>query len=323
MTTNPIILIWGEPNSVFSEIFLKTIKKYNNKKPIIFLGSKKLILAQLKKLKFKYNFNEIKLKKLKFEKSKLKKINIININYKFDKPFEKISYKANRYIEDCFELAFKIIKNNKIAGVINGPISKKTFLKNKFLGVTEYLAKSFNVKDNYAMLIFNRALSVLPITTHLPINKITKFVDKKSIIKKTTLLNKFFINYMKKKPKIAICGLNPHCENFFNTSEEIKFIRPAVNLLKKKKINISGPFPSDTIFLEQNRKKYDVIIGIYHDQVLGPIKALQGFNAINITLGLPILRISPDHGPNFKMIGKNKSNPQSLIESIKFLDSKC
>ena len=85
-------------------------------------------------------------------------------------------------------------------------------------------------------------------------------------------------------------------------------------------MNIEGPYPADTIFMKNNIKKYDVIIGMYHDQVLTPLKALYNFDAINITLGLPILRISPDHGPNFKMLGKNKSDPKSLTEAIKFLD---
>ena len=124
------------------------------------------------------------------------------------------------------------------------------------------------------------------------------------------------------KPKIAITGLNPHCENFFYKSEEKNIIEPAIKTLKKKKIKIFGPYPADTVFLKQNTKKFNVIIGMYHDQVLPPIKTLHGFNAINITLGLPFLRISPDHGPNNKMIGKNKSDPQSLIDALKFLNRK-
>ena len=103
-------------------------------------------------------------------------------------------------------------------------------------------------------------------------------------------------------------------------SEEMNIIEPAIKILRKKKIKVFGPFPADTIFLEQNYKKFDVVIGMYHDQVLAPLKALKGFDAINITLGLPFLRISPDHGPNHQMIGKNKSNPQSLLQAIKFLD---
>ena len=172
------------------------------------------------------------------------------------------------------------------------------------------------------MLIYNKSISVLPITTHLPINKVNKFIKKKSIISKVILVNKFFKKFFLKKPKIAVCGLNPHCENFLSLSEEDKIIKPAIKFLKKKNILIDGPFAADTIFLKQNRKKFNIIVGMYHDQVLTPIKALHGFEAINITLGLPIIRISPDHGPNFQMVGKNKSNPQSLIEAIKFLDKK-
>ena len=170
------------------------------------------------------------------------------------------------------------------------------------------------------MLIYNRDLSVSPITTHLPISKVSKKIEKKMIISKILLISNFYRKYFFKKPKIAITGLNPHCENFFKLSEESKIIEPAIKFLKNKKIDIKGPFPADTIFLKQNTKKFDVVVGMYHDQVLAPIKALYNFNAINITLGLPFLRVSPDHGPNYNMIGKNKSDPQSLIDAIKFLD---
>ena len=94
------------------------------------------------------------------------------------------------------------------------------------------------------------------------------------------------------------------------------------NLYQKKNINVKGPFPADTIFLENNRKNFDVILGMYHDQVLTPSKTLFEYDAINITMGLPFLRVSPDHGPNEKMIGKNKSNPLSLIKALNFLDQK-
>ena len=90
----------------------------------------------------------------------------------------------------------------------------------------------------------------------------------------------------------------------------------------KKRINVKGPFPADTIFLKTNRKKFDVILGMYHDQVLPPLKTLFEFDAINITMGLPFLRVSPDHGPNQKMYGQNKSNPISLIKALNFLDQK-
>ena len=121
-------------------------------------------------------------------------------------------------------------------------------------------------------------------------------------------------------PRIAITGLNPHCESNYKTSEEDKIITPAIKFLIKKKIKVKGPFPADTIFMKDQLKKYDVIVGMYHDQVLAPMKSLYGFNAINITIGLPFIRISPDHGPNYSMLGKNLSNPKSLIQALKFLD---
>ncbi len=320
MNYKPILIICGEPNSVFTELFAKSLNKYKNKKPIILIGSINLINSQFKKLGFKLTLNSIKLESSKLKNIKNNQINIINVDYNFNRPFEEISFKSKKYIKRCFDKALNIIYNNKISGLINGPISKEFFLTGKYQGITEYISSRLGVKKNFAMLIFNKSLSVSPITTHLPISKVPKQIKIKDIVFKSVLISNFFKKKFLKKPRIAITGLNPHCENFFSKSEEVDIIEPAIKILKKKKINVIGPFPADTIFLEQNYKKFDVIVGMYHDQVLAPLKALKGFSAINITLGLPFLRVSPDHGPNFKMIGKNKSNPQSLLEAIKFLD---
>ena len=320
MNYKPILIICGEPNSIFTELLAKSIRKYKNKKPIILIGSINLIKTQLKKLGFKLSLNLLKSKKSKINNIKRNRIYVVDIDYKFNKPFEKISSKSKKYITNCFDKAIDIINNNKVSGLINGPISKKTFLGGKYLGVTEYISSRFGIKENYAMLIYNKSLSVSPITTHLPIKKVSKYIKTKNIVQKSILISNFFKKKFSKKPRIAITGLNPHCENFLETSEEDRIIKPAIRILKKKKLSITGPFPADTIFLKQNYEKFDVIIGMYHDQVLAPLKALKSFGAINITLGLPFLRISPDHGPNHHMIGKNKSDSQSLIEAIKFLD---
>ena len=320
MNFNPILIVCGEPNSVFSELLVKSFKKYKSVKPILLIGSLNLINSQLDKINLKLNFNKVLPESNYLNKLKKNQINIIDIKYNFNKPFEKASSKSKKYISKCFNEAFKIIRYNKIGGLINGPISKEFFLKGKYPGITEYICSKFGIKDEYAMLIYNNQLSVSPITTHLPISKVSKKITSKSIIIKTILISNFYKKNLKKKPRIAITGLNPHCENFIYASEEKKIIQPAIKNLIKKNIHITGPFPADTIFLKQNLKEFNVIIGMYHDQVLTPLKALHGFNAINLTLGLPFLRVSPDHGPNQKMIGKNKSNPQSLIEAIKFLN---
>ena len=319
MLSKPIIIVSGEPNSIFFEIFFKTLKKNKFKKSIILIGSISLLKLQMKKLNFKRKINQINISNLKNYKLNNQSINIIDVPYNPIKAFEKISIKSKNYIENSFKIAFKIINDGITDKLITGPISKKSFLNKKFLGVTEYISNNFKTKKN-AMLIFNKKLSVCPLTTHLPLKNVVKEITKKNIYEKTILINDFYKKYFSFKPRIAVLGLNPHCESVSKFNEDEKIIKPAVNHLMKLNYKISGPYSADTIFLKDNRKKFDVIIGMYHDQVLTPIKTLFEYDAINITLGLPFIRVSPDHGPNEKMIGKNKSNPLSLIKAITFLD---
>jgi len=320
MNYKPIVIVAGEPNSIFLEIFLKVLKKKKFKSPIILIASLRLLKLQMKHLRVFKKIKLLEVKKLKQYKLDNKVINLVNIEYNTQKAFEKISSKSNKYIKNSFETGLKIMKNGMTKKFINGPISKKFFLKKKFLGVTEYLAYSLDIKK-FAMLIYNKELSVCPITTHLPLKYISKEIDKKKIKEKIILINNFFKKNMGFTPKMAITGLNPHCESIDKYDEDLKIIKPVVKTLKKQKFKIDGPFPADTIFLKKNRNKIDIIIGMYHDQVLTPIKTIYEHDAINITLGLPFIRVSPDHGPNEKMIGKNISNPISLFNSINFLES--
>jgi len=320
MNYKPIIIVAGEPNSVFLEIFFKCIQKNYYKSPLIVIVCKKLLIKQMKHLGFKFKINQINLDNVSFKKLNNKKINIIDVNYNFKNIFEKISKKSNNYINKSFSIALEVIKKNKFSKFINGPISKKYFLEGKSLGITEYLAKQSKKKNKVVMLIFNKKLSVSPITTHLALKDVHKHITKQKIYTHVRLITEFYKKNFKKKPKIAITGLNPHCESNFKNSEENAIIVPAIKNLKTKKFKVEGPFPADTIFMQKQLKKFDVIIGMYHDQVLTPMKALFGFDAINITLGLPFIRISPDHGPNSSMLGKNLSDPKSLIEALKFLD---
>jgi len=318
MRFDPIIIVAGEPNSIFLEIFFKCLKK-KIKSPLILIASLNLVKMQMHKLKVKRKIVILDYKNFTNKKLNNKNINLINVDYNPSKAFEKITTKSNNYIKKSFDISFKIIKQNKIKKLINGPIYKKTFLNKKYLGITEFISKKFKVKKK-AMLIYNKKLSVCPVTTHLPIKYVTKRINKKNIIEKVKLITQFYIKKVKKKPKIAILGLNPHCESIDKFNEDEKIIKPVIKYLKSHNYKVFGPYPSDTIFLKKNRKNFDVILGMYHDQVLTPIKTLFEYDAINITLGLPFLRISPDHGPNENMLGKNKSNPLSLFKALSFMD---
>ena len=321
MNYKPILIVHGEPNSIFLEIFFKSLRLKKYKSPLILICSLKILKFQMKKLNFSKKIRIVNPNNLNNNNLDNKLINLIDVSYKSNLSFNKISNKSNLYIKNCFKVAFKILMSGDTNKLINGPISKKKFLNKKFLGITEYLSKKFNSK-NSAMLIYNKNLSVCPITTHLPLKLVTKTINKKLIFEKVHLINEFYEKNFRSLPNIAITGLNPHCESISKFNEDENIIKPAIQWLIKKGFKVSGPYSADTIFLKNNRKNFDVIIGMYHDQVLTPLKTLYEYNAINITLGLPFKRISPDHGPNEKMIGKNLSNPLSLIKAIEFLDKK-
>tara|TARA_B100002052_G_scaffold179979_1_gene163952 strand:- start:58 stop:1044 length:987 start_codon:yes stop_codon:yes gene_type:complete len=321
----PVIIVHGEPNSVFIEIFSRAINKISIKKkinyPIILIGSKSLILSQLKILKKKIPF-EIFNKKLTY-KNLRNKIYLIDVQYKFNNAFEKISTNSKSYIDKCFKTALNILNSRNSNIIINGPISKKHFLSKKYPGITEYIFDKSKKKlsKNSVMLIYNRNLSVSPITTHIPLKYVSKKIHQKIIVNNISVINNFYKNKFRLKAKIAVLGLNPHCETKSKFNEEFKIIRPSINKLKKRKIDVSGPFSADTFFLKKNYIKYNSVVGMYHDQVLTPFKTIFGFDASNITLGLPFMRISVDHGPNEDMLGKNKSNSQSLENIFNLINS--
>ncbi len=321
MKNKPIILVAGDPNSVFLEIFFKAIKLNRYKSPLILICNINNLKKEMKTFNFKKKLKLIELNELNKIDLNNNSVNIINVSYKKNLNKNMKSDIIKIYIDECFKVAFKLIKKGVTNKLINGPINKKNFLNKKFFGITEYIANHFKEK-NVGMLIYNNNLSVCPITTHLPIKLVAKKINKNLIEEKIKLINSFYKKNLKIKPKIGITGLNPHCESILKFNEDENFILSAIKSSVEKKINIKGPFPADTLFLKKNREKFDVILGMYHDQVITPLKTLFEYDAINITMGLPFIRISPDHGPNQKMFGKNKSNPLSLIKALKFLDKR-
>tara|TARA_B110001454_G_C12672435_1_gene414338 strand:+ start:323 stop:1294 length:972 start_codon:yes stop_codon:yes gene_type:complete len=316
-----IAIIAGEPNSISSEIIFKSWKRRNQfiHKPFFVIGSIKLLNLQKNKLKYK-----VKLKKIddRFKLNDLKsgELPVYDVEYIQKKPFEKISNKSNKYIFKCFDVAIKFSKDKKILGFINCPVSKEYLFKNKYQGITEFLSRKTGQKGNEVMLIYNKKLSVSPITTHIPLSQVNKNISQNKIVKKVKVINNFYKKVFNKKPNFAILGLNPHNFSSSKKSEEKTTITKAIKTLIKLKIRVTGPVAPDSSFVIFKKYKFDVIIGMYHDQVLTPFKTLYNFKAINITLGIPYIRISPDHGVAENIIGRKSSSPESLIESIKFFN---
>lgn len=313
-----IILISGDPDSINSEIIFKCWKKLKRsvKKKIFLISNFDLMNQQFKKLNYK-----IKTRKIENEKNFIDGdfLKIINIDLKFRDPFNVNRKEASKFVQKSIDYGHKLALNKKESlGLINCPINKN-LLNSKFIGVTEYLANKCKLKNgSEVMLIRNQRLSVSPITTHINIRNVSKKLNRSLIVKKIKTIDSWFKENLKKKPRIGILGLNPHNGELKANSEEIKIIIPTVNMLKKNGIKIKGPLSSDTVFIN-NYKNFDVIVGMYHDQVLAPFKTLFKFDAINLTLGLKYFRMSPDHGTAKSLIGENKANPYSLIRCVNTL----
>lgn len=295
---NSVCILLTDHESVNEKIIIKSYRYLLNVKinQIIFIGSK---------IKFKKIFEKFK-KKNKFK--------FINININKNDFFE--------YLKNITNEAIKICKKKNDTLILNMPLNKKKFFENKFAGFTEFFSYCVDKKTNENMLLYNdKKFSVCPVTTHIELKNVEKILNEKKI--KTCIYN--IINFYKKinkKINIVILGLNPHASMDLNKyTVDNNLIKKIINDFKKKKINIIGPLPADTAFMENINNK--VFVGMYHDQVLIPFKTLNKFDGINITIGKKILRLSPDHGTAKNLKGKHKNiSNESFLKCIDFCANK-
>ena len=220
---------------------------------------------------------------------------------------------------EYISLGIDLAKRNDIDCLVTAPISKTaiSLAGSKFKGHTDLLQDAFK-KEVVVMAFFSEYFNVSLATIHIPVNKVSKSISKELIIQQIDIINNFLKNYLKKKtPNIGICGLNPHASEDGNIgTEDLSIIAPALKVLKKKGIAINGPYPADTIFVESNRKEFDMIHAIYHDQGLIPFKMVAFDKGVNVTLNLPFIRTSPDHGTAYDIAWKNMASSTSMEEAI-------
>lgn len=220
------------------------------------------------------------------------------------------------YIKEAVRLAMA----REISAVVTCPINKAAINQAGFPypGQTELLAQLTNTRSVAMMLTADR-LRVILVTIHLSLKKAIQGINQEKIIKTIRLAHRALSSWLKKEqPRLAVAGLNPHAgEGGLFGREEIEIIAPAIAEAKNKGIDVSGPYPPDTVFYQAYHGKFEAVIALYHDQGLIPIKLLAFDRGVNVTLGLPIIRTSPDHGTAFDIAARNIANPASLIEAIK------
>ncbi len=312
-----IVITLGEPAGIGPDLGVLLAEKHLNKNTII-IGDPDLLNNSAKKLKKRIKLNVLENIHSKAINGK-GVINLLPHKLQVKNRPGKLNPKNSPYVVNTIRAAANLCLQGDVSAMVTGPISKSVLNDAGYSisGHTEFLAKI--CKSKSVMMLMNTKMKIALHTTHVPLQKVTKYITKPLLRKTIIIINnelkaKFKIN----KPKILITGLNPHAgEDGLLGKEDEKIIVPLVQELKNKNIRIDGPVPADTAFLKKNIKDYDIILTMYHDQGLPVIKFHDFKKTVNVTLGLPITRVSVDHGTALDLVGTGNIDISSFVEAIK------
>ena len=310
----PLAVTSGDPAGIGIEVFLAAQEEIGEEIPIVWFGDSQ----HLPREKLFTSWSPEKPKEL------APGLNLYQIDFK--NPAEPGNGDPGNALGviNSIKTATNFAKEGKISGLCTAPINKKILKEGAnfdFPGHTEYLAHLCGVK-NAVMMLSCPQLRVVPLTIHIPISDVVKNITK-SLFERTVevIHSSLILDFGIKNPKISVAGLNPHAsEGGSIGNDDIEYIGPWITRLQSKGISISGPNPADTMFHFNARSQYDVALCMYHDQALIPLKTLDFYGGTNITLGLPIVRTSPDHGTAFDIAGQGIANKKSMVEAIRAAD---
>lgn len=303
-----IAITTGDVNGIGAEITIKALNSLKLPKENVVLISNKNVLNFYGQLNNNYEIIEID-------------FNEKNIRT------GQITKESGEFSFQCLKKACKLAKNGDIDAIVTAPVSKEALhlADHKFNGQTEILQEFLAKKEQHAEMLFvANNFRVLLLTRHLPLKEIV--LDSNKVVEKILDLNMFLKHKLNiSTPKLALCAFNPHAgEGGILGREEIEILQPAVEILRKKGINITNPLPADTLFINAAKSffgfetihQYDCYIACYHDQGLIPIKTIASEKTVNMTIGLDVIRTSPCHGTAFDIAGKNLASVESMIEAI-------
>ena len=315
----PVIAItMGDPGGVGPEVIVKTLRRIRKFKkahflivgtlePFEYLRKKASLKLPLKKRQIHF-LDVTESARAVYSKSKTKS------KFHFQKGKVSLANAAMAYasLQEATSLALE----GQVDAVVTAPLNKTSMrlLDVRFQGHTEYLASRSKV-SKYAMMFVSPKLKVTLATIHVPIKKVSALINRRLVEDKIVLTHQFLKKHLKlKTPKLAVCALNPHGRET-GTEDEAE-IRPAVKRAQKKKIRVEGPFSADQLFFDAYEGHYDALISMYHDQALAPFKMISFRDGVNVTLGLPFIRTSPDHGTAFDIAYKGKADPISMQSAL-------
>jgi 4-hydroxythreonine-4-phosphate dehydrogenase len=309
----------GDINGISYEVIIKSLldnRIFDLCIPIVY-GSPKVAAYHRKALNIdNFSFNNIKTP-MEANPKRANMINCISDTVRVE--LGKSTSMAGEASFKALDTAVKDLEENNIDALVTGPINKYNIQSEKFsfAGHTDFLMARFKVED-VLMLMVNELFKVGVVTSHLPLAKVSENITTESIISKLRIMNEsLLVDFVIRKPRIAVLGLNPHAgDNGVIGDEEKKVIIPAIKAAREANIAVFGPFPADGFFGAATFRKFDAVLAMYHDQGLIPFKAMAYDGGVNFTAGLPFIRTSPSHGTAYELAGKNEAQPHSFRKAI-------
>lgn len=317
-----IAVSWGDPAGVGPEVILKALPKLPEKlrRKLTVFGSLSYFRALARRLKVDVGVVDASLKVEK-KHDGLRVENVVELKLS-PEDFGKIDRRLGKAAMRGVEKAVEAVGDGRFGALVTAPISKEAVNRAGYqiAGHTEFLSELAGGVD-VAMMLSSKKLSVVVATTHVALRDVSKRLNKKKLTRLFCLIHSSLETYGIRKPRLAVCGLNPHASDggLFGDEEKTE-IAPAISAARQSGVDISGPYPADTMFTPRALLGYDVAVAMYHDQGLVPVKALSFGKTANITLGLPFVRVSVDHGTAFDIAGKNRADETSMIHAIKTCD---
>ena len=314
MVPKKIAISVGEPAGIGPDILIQTVQK-QRKDLLIAYADPDLIAERARLLKLPLKLTDPE------SKDAYSPGTLSIVPHKLALPCRPgmLNPENSEYVLKCLNAAMNSCVKNETEALVTAPIQKSVIrdANIKFTGHTEYLANKLGT-SNQVMMLASDHLRVALVTTHIPLNKVSNSITKEKLTRTINILNTDLINkFQISKPKILVCGLNPHAgESGYLGTEETKIITPTLRELSTLGIDVVGPLSADTIFNEVNIKQADAFVAMYHDQGLPAIKSLNFGEITNITLGLPIIRTSVDHGTALDLAGTGKSIYKSFEKAV-------
>ncbi len=315
MKSKLIALTMGDPGGVGPEILLKTLKKRKRAAHFLVIGSRQTLGLLDKKIGLKFHFEFISsLAELKKSKAALLFWDVdLCVPGKIQ--IGKLSKVNGAKALESIRAAEQLARAGAVAAIVTAPLNKTAvrLVDSRFVGHTEFLAQHSRSK-NYAMMFVGSKFLVTLATIHLPLKKVAVTITKKLIVEKIKITSAFLRKYRFAKQDVAVCALNPHGKE--TGEEEDRVILPAVREARRLGCKTSGPYPADSLFYDAYHGKHGAVLAMYHDQALAPFKMISFRDGVNVTLGLPYLRTSPDHGTAFDIAYTGKADPSSFQSAL-------